>query len=369
MADEEKSTNNSRIKEFEDELKKTKYNKRTQQHIGLIKAKISALKEKEIKRGSGGGGPEGFHVRKTGDGTVILIGFPSVGKSTLLNQITNASSKVGSYAFTTLDVVPGLLKHKSAKIQVLDVPGIVKGAASGRGRGKEVLSCAQSADLVLFIVDALHPENLPTLEKEAYDANLRINKKKPFVRITRTPRGGVQVGTTVRLTKTTEETIASVAKELRILNADILIRDDISVDDFIDVIEEGKRYVPGLVVLNKVDLLSKEKLAEVIKKVKPDICISAELGLNLDNLKDLIYERMELIRVYCKEVRKKADLDEPVIMFEDSTLKDVCEKLHRDFSDNFKFARIWGSSKFGGQVIRKLEYPLKDKDVVELHMR
>jgi hypothetical protein len=78
---------------------------------------------------------------------------------------------------------------------------------------------------------------------------------------------------------------------------------------------------------------------------------------------------MELIRVYCKEVRKKADLDEPLIMFEDATLKDVCEKLHRDFTDNFKFARVWGSSKFDGQVIRKLGYKLKDKDVVELHMR
>ena len=83
----------------------------------------------------------------------MLVGFPSVGKSTLLNNITNAESKVGAYQFTTLDIVPGVMEHKNAKIQVFDIPGIITGASSGKGRGKEILSVARTADLILVVLD------------------------------------------------------------------------------------------------------------------------------------------------------------------------------------------------------------------------
>ena len=69
-----------------------------------------------------------------------------------------------------------------------------------------------------------------------------------------------------------------------------------------------------------------------------------------------------------KEYNKKADMGEPLIMWQGCTLKDLCLKLHKDFVDKFKFARIWGSSKFPGQHIKKLNYELKDNDVVELRM-
>src|SRR3989338_8783451 len=105
MADYDKQ-----VKDLEDELTKTKYNKRTQKHVGLVKAKIAILKEKQVTRSAGKGKTEGFTVRKTGDGTVIMVGFPSVGKSTLLNAITNAISPVGAYAFTTLTCIPGLME-------------------------------------------------------------------------------------------------------------------------------------------------------------------------------------------------------------------------------------------------------------------
>ena len=137
-AKKERSSGRERIKELEEELSTTKYNKRTQGHIGLVKAKIARLKEEQQRKQAGKGKTEGYSVKRSGDATAIIVGFPSVGKSTLLNALTNAKSEVAAYAFTTLTCIPGLMEYKHAKIQILDVPGIVEGAASGRGRGKEI---------------------------------------------------------------------------------------------------------------------------------------------------------------------------------------------------------------------------------------
>ncbi len=357
------------IKELEKELSTTKYNKKTQHHIGLIKAKIARLKEKEISRSKSGPKQEGYSVRKTGDGTVILVGFPSVGKSTLLNALTDAKSEIGHYDFTTLTVVPGLMKYNHAKIQILDVPGVVRGAASGRGRGKEVLSVMRSADLAVVIVDVFHPGHCKVLLKEIYDSGLRLNKKRPIVKITKTFKGGITVGSTVKLKTLKKQTIKDVMKEFKIVNADIIIREKINIDQLIDVIEDNKIYIPAITVVSKIDMASEKQLKKVKKLIKPDILISAEENININELKKLIFDKLKIIRVYCKQVRKKADLKVPLILFKGATLNDMCLKLHRDFADKFKFARLWGkSAKFPGQKIVKLKHVLKDKDIVELHI-
>lgn len=357
-----------KIKELEDELKKTPYNKRTQHHIGLVKAKIATLKEREISRSSSTGSTSGYSVRKTGDGTVVLVGFPSVGKSSLLNTLTGANSEVGEYAFTTLDVIPGLLKYNHAQIQILDVPGIVNGAAMGRGRGKEVLSVMRSADMVLVIIDVNYPEHYDAIMKEIYDSGLRLNSRRPDVKITKKERGGISVGSTVKLQHITKETIKSIMKEFRYNNADIIIRNNITVDQMIDVIEDNKVYVPGLVALNKVDMVDKEYLEQVKKEINPDILISAKTGLNTEELKDLIFDKMNLIRVFCKEYGQKADMDVPLIIRRHSTIRNMCEKLHKDFVSKFRYARVWGpSAKYDGQKYQ-LNHKIKDKDIIEIRV-
>ena len=82
-----------KIKEIEDEMKRTQKNKATNFHLGLLKAKLAKLRQEVLDpRKSGGGGPgEGFDVAKTGDARVGLVGFPSVGKSTLLNVLTKCA--------------------------------------------------------------------------------------------------------------------------------------------------------------------------------------------------------------------------------------------------------------------------------------
>lgn len=358
------------IKDLEDQLRKTKYNKKTQHHIGLVKAKLAKLKEKETSRGSKKSVHHGYSVRRAGDATVILIGFPSAGKSTLLNALTNANSVIGDYEFTTLDVIPGTMEYKQSKIQILDVPGIVKGAASGKGRGREVLSCMMNADLIIVVVDVTRPAAMDVILKEIYDTHVRLNKKKPDVRIRKTIKNGIRIGRTVRTPLLDDETIITVLKEFRIRNADVLIRSPIDVDAFIDVLEGNKRYIPSFVLLTKIDLVTPEQLEDIKKKIHPDVCISAHEQKQLDDLKDIIFDKLEFIRVFCKEVGKKADMGEPLILQDGATLKTMCQKLHKDFVSKFKFARVWGpSAKFAGQKLMKKTHKLKDTDVVELHIR
>jgi hypothetical protein len=361
-----------KIRELDDEIRNTKYNKKTQHAIGLMKAKLAMLKERAVQRASAGKakGDERFSVRKTGDATALLLGFPSVGKSTLLNKLTNARSDVAAYSFTTLSAVPGLLEYKHAKIQIIDVPGIVSGAAAGTGRGKEVLSMLRNADLILILIDAIYPEHHEAILKEVYETGIRINQKKPDVRITKKARGGIGVGMTVRLTKIDVKTVIDIAREMRISNADILIRTDIDADQLIDMIEGDRVYTKALVIITKSDLVDKERLDVLKNKIKPDAVVSAEQGIGINELKEKIFERMGFIRIYLKEVNKKPDMEVPLIMFKGSTIKDVCLKLHRDFVDKFKFARVWGkSAKFDGQIFRRLEKELQDEDILELHIR
>lgn len=357
-----------KIKELEDEITKTKYNKKTQHHVGMLKAKIAALKDKQESRGKGGAKPEGFAVRKSGDATVVLVGFPSVGKSTLLNNLTNAESRVAAYEFTTLDVIPGLLEYKYAKIQILDVPGIVQGAASGTGRGKEVISIMRNADLLLIMIDPTNTKQLNVLLKEINNAKIRINQIKPDVKIIKTSKGGIDLGITCKLTELKRETIIGILKEFRIMNAQIVIRENIDADQLIDIIEANRFYVPALIVINKIDMVNKEILEKIKNNINPDLFISADQKLNLEKLKDLIFNKLNFIRIYTKEVNKPADMNDPLIMKKNTTIRDVCTKLHKDFVKKFKYARIWGSSKFPGQELRKLDRVLEDNDIIEIHL-
>jgi hypothetical protein len=357
------------IKELEKELSTTKYNKATQHHIGLVKAKLARLKDKAVERSRKSGAKTGFSVRKTGDGTVVLVGFPSVGKSTLLNALTTANSKVAAYEFTTLDVIPGILEHKHAKIQVLDVPGIVHGAAAGTGRGKEVLAVMRNADLIVFLIDIIHPEHCKALKKEVYDSGIRVNQRPPDVKIVKKARGGIRVGATVKLTWLDAGTIKDILKEFRISNADVVIRENITPDQLIDVIEGNRHYIPAVTILNKIDLVDERTIEKAKKQIQPDLAISADKKILIDKLKDIIYHGLNVIRVFCKEAGKPADLDIPLVMFRGASIEDMCNKLHKDFVRKFKFARVWGrSAKFPGQK-KMLGHKLSDGDIVEIHVR
>ncbi|NYT12193.1 MAG: GTP-binding protein [Methanomassiliicoccales archaeon] len=358
------------IKAIEEEISKTDYNKATQQHIGRLKAKMARLKEELEKRRSSGGTGKGYGVKKSGNATIALVGFPSVGKSTLLNKLTDANSDVGSYHFTTLDVIPGIMEHDHAKVQVLDLPGLIAGASKGKGRGREVLSVVRSADLIVIILDVFET-HVEVLVRELQDSGLRLNQHSPDVVIYRRERGGVTIKSTVELTKIDEEIAKIVVMEYGYINADVVIREDITEDQLIDVLTGNRIYSSALVILNKIDLVDEERarfLLEELSEWDP-IPVSAEKDEGLEVLTEAIFEKLDLIRVYMKPQGQEADLDEPMIVRRSSTIGEVCDQIHRGFRPNFRYANVWGkSAKFPGQTVG-LEHKVKDGDIISIIIR
>jgi ribosome-interacting GTPase 1 len=352
-----------KIVDIEAEIAGTKYNKATQHHIGKLKAKLAQLREQVVAASSGPKG-SGYSVRKAGDATVPLVGLPSVGKSTLLNSLTAAESETAAYAFTTLDVIPGVLKHRDATIQLLDLPGLIEGAARGAGRGREVLSVIRAADLVLHIVDACEPAPHIIL-KELEDAGLRLDGRPPNGSIARMGQGGIEVISTVEQ-DLEDEAIKVVAREYGVVNAQIVLREYIDLDDLVDLLAGSRVYVPSLTVLTKVDLASKKQLARARDLCPGAIEIAPPTGEGLDDLRDAIYARLDFISVFMKPQGQAADMEEPLVVRRGTNIAEICQALHRDFRRKFRYALVTGpSAKFPGQTVG-LGHRVADGDVVSI---
>jgi small GTP-binding protein len=355
-----------KIRAIEEEMKRTQVHKHTEHHIGLLKAKLAKLKAEQETAQRGGRGGEGFELKKGGDCTIVLIGLPSVGKSTILNRLTNAKSKVAGYAFTTLTVVPGIFEYKGAKIQVLDLPGIISGAATGAGRGRKVLSVARNADLILLVLDVFQPDQIGVLKKELYEIGIRVNARPPNVTIERFSHGGVGITATCNLTKLTEPT-ARASLNMYKIHGSVIIREDVTDDQFIDAVVGNRHYVPAVAVLNKIDLVSDKFITEAKKRVGEEfVPISADQNLNLDKLKEAIHERLNFIRVYLKPRNGPPDLEEPLIVAAGASVSDVCAKIHRRFAGEAKYALVSGTSvRFNPQRVG-MDHVVQDRDIVTI---
>jgi small GTP-binding protein len=356
------------IKEIEDELARTKYNKATQAHIGRLKARLARLREQRQRAGMRSAGL-GYGVKKEGDATVVLVGFPSVGKSTLLNRISNAESRIGEYDFTTLNIVPGMMELHGARIHVLDIPGVVEGASRGKGRGREVLSVVRNADLIVIILDAdtltKRPEQLDTIRRELHDAGFRLDQERPDVRITKRSGGGLDIGSAVRLTRITRDMVKGALHEFRIFNAEVVIRQDVSMEQLTDCIVGNRAYIPSLVVVNKVDRVPGAGLRWLRERCGDCVLVSAEHGTGIEDFRESVWRRLGLMRVFMKRPGRQPDMKEPVIVSRGSSIRDVARRIHRSWGRAMS-ARVWGSSRFPGQRLG-LDYVLKDGDILEIH--
>ncbi|PNW89062.1 hypothetical protein CHLRE_01g058886v5 [Chlamydomonas reinhardtii] len=359
-----------KIKEIEAEMARTQKNKATEYHLGQLKARLAKLRtELQAPATKGGSGEAGFEVQKYGDGRVALIGFPSVGKSSLLTELTGTESEAAAYEFTTLTCIPGVIHYNDSKIQLLDLPGIIEGAAEGKGRGRQVIAVCKSADLLLMVLDATKPlyhKQILTRELEA--VGIRLNRAPPNIYFKKRKTGGISINSTVPLTHMDDKLIQRVLQEYKMHNAELLFKEDCTVDDLIDVIEGNRRYIKCLYVYNKVDMCSMEEVDEMARWPN-SIPISCSMKLNMDGLLERIWEMMALVRVYTKKVGAKPDFAEPVVLTTDrggTSLEALCRQIHNSMVGQFKYALVWGVSSKHYPQRCGLSHGLEDEDVVQI---
>lgn len=285
-----------------------------------IKRKIAQLKEelqiqKQKRRGAGFALP-----KREGAGQVVLVGPPNCGKSTILKVLTNAEPEIADYPFTTTQPNIGMMPYEDIQVQIIDLPPF---------GNEEVLwwqrEIVKASDLVVLVVDLGDDnfwEQLDGIRKYFEGKNIYFMGKN------------YQTG-----------------------------------DE--DEMLEGPVVKKTILVGNKIDLPGVESKFEVLKNKLSSQCkiisISALEKINLEELKRLIFEGLEIIRVYTKQPGAPADLKDPLILPKGATVLDAGEKLHKDFARKLKYARIWGSAKFDGQRVPR-DYVLQDKDIIEFHI-
>ncbi|KAM0671300.1 developmentally regulated GTP-binding protein [Ordospora colligata] len=357
-----------KINEIESEMARTQKNKKTEHHLGILKARLAKYRQEldapKMKQSRG----DDFEVCKSGDARVALIGFPSVGKSTLLSRITSTHSKAAEHEFTTLSCISGKMRLNDTWIQVLDLPGIISGASQNKGRGKQVIGVARTADMILMMLDPRRSDDKKVLEHELYEMGIRLNKKRPDISITPTSSSGISIGITCELTRTTEDVIKGILREYKINNCQMLIKEDVSEDDVIDVLSGSVVYIDCLYVYNKIDELSLTDFNKIAGQPNSTV-ISCRKDWNIDGLMEDIWSKLDLLRVYTKKKGMFPSMDDPVVIKRGRTIKDLCIHIHKDFLQGFKHALVWGiSAKHIPQRVG-LGHLLEDEDVIQIFLK
>lgn len=356
-----------KIHDIEAEISKTQKNKATEYHLGLLKAKLAKYRVMLLEpTGKAGAKGEGFDVVRNGDARVALIGFPSVGKSTLLSKVTKTKSEAASYEFTTLTCIPGKIQYEGAEIQLLDLPGIIEGAAQGKGRGRQVIAVAKTSDLILMMLDATKGiRQRELLETELEAVGIRVNREKPNIYFKVKKGGGISFNATCKLTYLNERMAYQILHDYKIHNAEVLVREDATVDQFIDVVLGNRRYIRCLYCYNKIDQISIEEVDRLARQPNT-VVASCESDLNIDYLLSQMWKMLDLMRVYTKRRGEFPDFSEGIIVKRGCTVEEICQHIHRSLVEEFEYAIVYGTSaKYSPQRVG-LSHVLEDEDVIQV---
>ena len=266
--------------------------------------------------GRSGGRTEPFSLPKEGGGRATLVGPTNVGKSLLLVRATGAKAKVGAYALSTQEPVPGMLPYKDLRIQLVDTPPI-----SNPGTQSRLYGLLRSTDVFVVVVDL------------SMDA----------------------------VAQTREVFTALEEWDFRMLAADEEVEDPWKNKR--TILAGNKADIPGALDQYQV-------LEETFGDRYPVLMLSAEENVGLDDLGEEVFRALKVIRVYTKSPREKIDAfkrTDPVVLSVGSTVADAAIQVHRELGRDLKYAVLWGESgKFEGQRVGR-QHKLTDGDIVELH--
>ncbi len=273
-----------------------------------IKRRLARLKDEDKKKKQARGFNP-FNVERQGAGQVVLAGYPNSGKSALVGALSRARVKVTEYPFATTLPVSGMMPYEDTNIQLVDTPPVTpEGVPPG------LTGTFREADILLLLVDVSSGECLDQLE-----GLLALMQEK----------------------------------------------------EIIDLSEEGEFIapVPFILVAGKADLPSAAENLQVMAELNPELDIMGVscYGRGLEELKQKIFEMLEIIRIYGKAPGRPPEMSQPFILKKGATVQDFAALVHRDFPGRLKSALVWGSARFEGQAVSR-DYVLSDRDVVELQV-
>lgn len=311
----EAESSSAKISALEEMMSTIPKHKGTDKLRAELRRKISKLKEDQKKKKGAGKHESKYHIENEGAGRVIITGAANVGKSSILAALTHATPAISEAPYTTWIPLPGMMMIDDIQIQLIDTPPLTKEHSQ-----PELFDLIRSADLILIVVD------LQTTPFQQLEDSLTLLKKHKII-----------------------------PKQRQ--------------SDFHD--EKGITFITILVVVNKDDDERFDEDFEVFKELSetelPLVPISTANKRNFDKFKKQIFESLEIIRVYSKPPGKEADLTKPFVIKKGSTVEELAGKVHHDFVQKLKTARVWGSNVYDGQMVGR-DHILHDKDIVELHL-
>ncbi len=310
------TTTEDKIKHLEEMMGTIPKHKGTDHLRADLRKKLSKLKTAATSKKTTKKHVSAYHINKEGAGQIIIIGTTNVGKSSLVANQTNADPEVSEVPFTTWTAMPGMMMIDNIQVQVIDTPPI-----SEEYIDPEFLNLIRRVDLLLIMID-LHAN--PVQQLEFVYQKLQDNRIAPNY-----------------------------------------LEGQVEVEDFL-------LHVPTLVVVNKFDSEEYEEhyqiFQELLGQEYPMVPVSVMTGHNIDTLKRMIFEKLNVIRVYSKAPGKDVDKSSPFVVDQGIQLSDFAGKVHKDFQENLKSAKIWGASAdFPGQMVSR-DHVLEDEDVVELQI-
>ncbi len=279
-----------------------------------LRRRLSRLKDSAQAKKKTGKHESVFNIDREGAGRVVVIGPPNVGKSSLVAAVTHATPKISENPFTTWAPTPGMMPVEDIQIQLIDTP-----AMNTEHADPELLDMIRHSDLILLVVD------LQTYPIKQLDDTMAL---------------------------LLENRIAIPLKKN-------------------DLDQQHITFIPLIVVVNKNDDEKFDEDFEVFCELLEDewalIAVSAKTGRNLEQLKQTVFKKLEIIRIYSKPPGKEPDLSTPFVLKKGGTISEFASSVHKDFIENLKTARVWGCGVFDGQLVGR-EHVLHDGDVVKLHI-
>lgn len=279
-----------------------------------IRKKIKKIRELEEKRkASAPKRASLFNIKKEGAATVALLGFPNTGKSSFLALVTNARPAVAEYPFTTTAPIPGMMDYEDIQIQLIDLPPVSEEYVE-----PDMFNLIRSVDIVLLMADLNADNMLDQME---------------FIM----------------------EKLRSVKIELVDINKKT---------------ESNWTYKKAVIAANKFDAVFAEDNLNILKEfygknfiIQPISCVRPQY---IEDLKKVIFDNLGIIRVYSKPPGRQVELTRPYVLPKGACVLDAANMVHKDIAQNLKYAKIWGSTRYQGQMVER-NYILSDKDTIELH--